>query len=255
MSHVWTTNKRAILADVCTALNMFCGFLAILAAGRGRWTHALWLVFAAAIFDGLDGKLARLTRSGKPSNFGLQLDSLSDVVSFGVLPGVLSYEIFLKHMGVAGVVLGFLPVLCSALRLARFNLLSMAGASPFYVGLPAPMATLTICAFIWCDALLPPAIGGLRLLPVVVAGASLLMVSRLPYDKMPHLAFKRGFANTRNLVIFLFGLVFIPIFPRYVFFPLMMVYVVSGIVRGLRGWSSAGQSGLRTSLTNQREGP
>jgi len=242
------------LADVCTALNMFCGFLAILAAMRGWWTRALWLVFAAAIFDGLDGKLARSARSEKGSNFGLQLDSLSDVISFGVLPGVLSHEIFLKHMGVAGVVLSFLPVLCSALRLARFNVLSMAGASAFYVGMPAPMATLTICGFVWFDPLLPPAVGGLRLLPLVVASASLLMVSRLPYDKMPHFAFNRGLANTRNLLVFLFGLVFIPIFPRYVFFPLMMVYVLSGLVRGVRGRPSTTGNGSQVAQTKQREG-
>ncbi|MCR4440113.1 MAG: CDP-diacylglycerol--serine O-phosphatidyltransferase [bacterium] len=246
-------NRRALLADVFTALNMLCGFLGILAAVRGRWERALWLVFIAAIFDGLDGKFARAARSGQTSDFGLQLDSLSDVISFGVLPGVLAYEIFLNKLGVAGVAISFLPVLCSALRLARFNVLSMSVRSPFYVGLPAPMATLTICGFIWMDALLPDVIGGLRLLPVVVAGVSLLMVSRLPYDRMPHFAFSRGAANTRNLLIFLFGLVFIPLFPRHVFFPLMMVYVVAGIVRGLRGGPCQAPARDRDSKASKRE--
>ncbi|MDZ7271375.1 MAG: CDP-diacylglycerol--serine O-phosphatidyltransferase [candidate division KSB1 bacterium] len=227
-------DRWSVLADVCTALNMLCGFLGILSAAHGAWERALWLAFLAAIFDGLDGKFARLARPGKGSDFGLQLDSLSDVVSFGVLPGVLSYEIFLKQMGVAGAVLGFMPVLCSGLRLARFNVLSAAGSSQFYVGLPAPMATLTVCAFIWLDPLLPSAVARFRLLPLVMAAVCLLMVSRLPYDKMPALAFNRGAANSRNLAIFLFGLVTIPFFPRYVFFPLMMVYIVAGLMRGLR---------------------
>ncbi len=232
---------------------MLCGFLAILSAVRGAWTRALWLAFLAAIFDGLDGKFARLAPAGKGTDFGLQLDSLSDVISFGVLPGVLSYEIFLKHMHVAGAVLGFMPVLCSALRLARFNVLSAKGSAQFYVGLPAPMGTLTVCSFIWLDPLLPAPVGGLRLLPVVLAAVCLLMVSRLPYDKMPALTFHRGWTNTRNLLIFLFGLVFIPFFPRYVFFPLMMVYVVAGLVRGLRGPEGQGSRAKAEAELNERE--
>ena len=111
--------RRALLADFFTAINMLCGFLAILATIQKSFTTTVWLIFIAAIFDGLDGKVARKTHTD--STFGLQIDSLSDVVSFGIAPSVLVYEIHLHSFGVIGILISFLPLLSSAIRLARHN--------------------------------------------------------------------------------------------------------------------------------------
>ncbi len=217
---------RALLADCFTILNMLCGFLAILQTFKHSFDNAVWLIFVAAIFDGLDGKVARKIHA--ESKFGLQIDSLSDVVSFGIAPSVLVYELHLHTLGIFSIPVSFLPLLFSAVRLARHNAIGMTGPQKMYVGMPAPMATLTICAFIIVDRVLPEVIAQYTLLAPLVVLISLLMICKIPYYKVPKLSLQESGTNTRNLIIFVGGLIFIPLFPEFVFFPLMIVYIVSG---------------------------
>ena len=222
-------NKKALFADFFTTLNMLCGFIAILFIIKGNFITSIWLLFLAAVLDGVDGKIARQIHTD--STFGLQLDSLSDMVSFSVAPAVLVYQIKLHTLGIAGICVSFLPLIFSGIRLARFNTIQLTKPKQLYLGMPAPMATLTICSFIMFDQILPSPIDGLLLLAPVVIGTTVLMVSNLEFDKVPKLSLSKGYENTRNLSIFVLGLIFIPFFPEYVFFPLMIVYLCSAILR------------------------
>ena len=141
-----------LLPNLITASSLFLGFLAMKLAVEGRMSEdpgrlfvlAAYCILGAAVADGLDGSVARLTRT--QSSFGVQLDSLCDLVSFGVAPAMLVYQMSLHSMSRLGFALCFLYALCGALRLARFNVMSSKGkASGNFTGIPIPMAALPIC--------------------------------------------------------------------------------------------------------------
>lgn len=144
-----------LLPNMITATSLFFGFLAMKFAVEGRFSAAasqsfLWAAYAilaAAVCDGLDGSVARLTRT--QSAFGVQLDSLCDMVSFGVAPAFVIYNFALYESSRVGFAACFIYVVCGALRLARFNVQSSVGkASGNFTGIPIPMAAMPVCAFI-----------------------------------------------------------------------------------------------------------
>src|SRR5699024_3464584 len=112
-------NHRVAVPSFFTLMNLFSGFLAIISISEGRLYYAAWLIVAAGLFDSLDGLMARLSNS--TSQFGIELDSIADVVSFGVAPGFLLYYLGLSELHFLGLLLSALPPLCGAVRLARFN--------------------------------------------------------------------------------------------------------------------------------------
>ncbi|MCM3875798.1 MAG: CDP-diacylglycerol--serine O-phosphatidyltransferase [Thermoanaerobaculia bacterium] len=136
-----------VLPALFTVGNVFCGYLSMDAAVRGRFDFAAMLIFAAAILDGLDGRVARW--AGATSAFGEQLDSLADVVSFGVAPAFLVYRWGLIDFGRAGLLVSFLFVVCGACRLARFNVQLHVVDKRYFVGLPIPSAAGALCGLIW----------------------------------------------------------------------------------------------------------
>ncbi len=127
-----------VLPNLFTTANMFFGFFSIIHSIKGNYIMAAYAVVAAAVFDLLDGRLARMTRS--TSKFGAEYDSLSDLVSFGVAPGILLYLWSLQPFGRVGWVVSFLYVACGALRLARFNVQGDVIEKQYFQGLPIPMA-------------------------------------------------------------------------------------------------------------------
>ncbi len=127
-----------LLPNLLTTANMFFGFMSIIYAIRGEFVFASYCIVGAAAFDMLDGRVARMTRT--TSEFGAQYDSMSDLVSFGVAPGLLIYLWALQPFGRVGWLAGFLYVACAALRLARFNVQSQVLESKDFQGLPSPMA-------------------------------------------------------------------------------------------------------------------
>jgi CDP-diacylglycerol---serine O-phosphatidyltransferase len=135
------------LPALFTAGNVFCGFLSLEASARGAFEYAAILVFVAAFLDGIDGRVARVT--GTTSAFGEQLDSLADVVSFGVAPAFLVYHWGLVAYGRAGLLVSFLFAVCGALRLARFNVQVHVVDKRWFVGLPIPSAAGALCGLIW----------------------------------------------------------------------------------------------------------
>lgn len=142
-------NKKSIylLPNALTTAAMFCGFLAIIAASNGQYEKSVLSIIIAAIFDGLDGRVARLTKS--QSVFGEVYDSLSDMVSFGVAPAMLTYFWLLQSFGQLGSAAVFIYMAGAAMRLARFTAKVDGGSSQYFTGLPSPAAGLCIAAFVW----------------------------------------------------------------------------------------------------------
>ncbi len=168
-----------LLPTVFTVGNLFCGYWSIVQTFRGNIGKAAILIVIAAILDGIDGRIARLTRTTSP--FGVEFDSLADLVSFGLAPALLAYQWALTPLGRTGWLIPFLFVVCTAMRLARFNIQTSMGDKRFFAGLPSPAAggTLACVAFFAPD---PVRAGWLAMLMAgVVCALGLLMISRVRY--------------------------------------------------------------------------
>ena len=176
-----------LLPNLFTTGGLFAGFFAIIAASQGRYGAACIAIFVAAILDGIDGRVARLTNT--QSEFGVQYDSLADLVSFGMAPALVMYHWALMSMKLDGNTLGkigwlaaFLYAACAALRLARFN--SQVGTvdKRWFIGLASPAAAGVMASFVWTCHELGFAGEDLRYFALAVTVASgLLMVSRIKY--------------------------------------------------------------------------
>jgi CDP-diacylglycerol--serine O-phosphatidyltransferase len=181
------------LPNIFTSANFILGFISILFAVDGKVWKAIWAILLASVFDLLDGRVARLTNT--TSKFGVEYDSLSDLISFGLAPALLLYFSALKPFGRFGVVVATLYAVCGALRLARFNVLSAVLPKSYFQGLPIPMASLTLCtALLFFREFELPLERSYTLL-FLTAGLALLMIStlRFPSFKDVHLRQKRAF--------------------------------------------------------------
>jgi len=206
-----------------TSGNLLCGMFSLMLTFNGRFIPAAWMIFFAVIFDGLDGKVARIL--GGSTQFGLEYDSLADVVSFGVAPGLLIYAASLSGFGgIVGAMVACFFALCVALRLARFNVVHVPGGN--FQGLPSPAGGLFVASF---------AIAGLPLetlplmMAVVLVAAGGLMVSSVPYTKIIKLT--KTSANKKKcfLVLGVAALSFV-FLKGAAPLALLTVYVVSGLV-------------------------
>ncbi len=131
------------LPNLLTSANLLLGYMAILFAADGKFIRAAWAILFSSVFDLLDGRIARLTNT--TSKFGVEYDSLCDLVSFGVAPSILLYYSALKPFGRAGMAAAVVFALCGALRLARFNVLVEVVPKSYFMGLPIPIASATLC--------------------------------------------------------------------------------------------------------------
>ena len=150
-----------ILPNLFTTASLLTGFLSMIFAMSSQYEHAAVAILCSALMDGLDGKVARLTRSS--SKFGIEYDSLADVVAFGVAPGILLWSWQLWNFDRLGIAVAFLNVACVALRLARFNV-AVPGTSSkrFFIGLPSPAGGCTLATFALFAPLLPQAVQAAR---------------------------------------------------------------------------------------------
>src|ERR1017187_1433171 len=136
-----------ILPNLFTTGALFAGFYAIVQAMNGQFAEAGVAIFVAMVLDGLDGRVARLTRT--QSAFGAEYDSLSDMVSFGAAPALVVYEWALRGMGKLGWIAAFIYVAAAALRLARFNTMLEVADQRYFQGLPSPSAAALVAGFVW----------------------------------------------------------------------------------------------------------
>lgn len=176
---------RSVIPNLFTAMNMFAGFLSIINASQGNYHYAAWLIIIAAIFDALDGAVARLTKSS--SELGVELDSLSDVVSFGAAPAFLIYKTYLYSYEIFGVLIAASLVLAGGFRLARFNVQLVGFDKNFFTGLPIPISALTISSFIISYYEISEGFTSPYseiIIPLILL-LSLLMVSKIKYDTIP----------------------------------------------------------------------
>lgn len=228
-----------ILPNLLTTANMFCGFYGIISAINGRYQAAALSILASCLFDILDGKVARLVRA--TSRFGVEYDSLADLVAFGVGPGLLIYLWALKPFGRLGWLAAFLFMACGALRLARFNVQVDTVSKKHFVGLPIPgaacmLATTVLFASHWNIAYAPQ-----HSIMLVVATYVLgfLMVSNVPYNSFKELEMVKD-RPLPTLFIILVLLTVVATKPHLMLFSLGLAYVVSGplglLMKSYRQW-------------------
>ncbi|PSQ63080.1 MAG: CDP-diacylglycerol--serine O-phosphatidyltransferase, partial [Bacteroidetes bacterium QH_1_61_8] len=175
---------RVAVPSFFTLMNLLCGFLALTQVLEGAFVMSCWLIVLAAFFDLLDGMMARLTDAKSP--FGVQLDSLSDIVSFGVAPSFLMYAYAFDSSGPLGMIVAALPALCGSVRLARYNMNAETDDQEGFEGLPIPGQAVAIVALIlaaenskWGAYL---ALDSLQVLLPIVVVLSGLMVSSIRFD-------------------------------------------------------------------------
>lgn len=191
--------SRAIylLPNLFTTGCLFSGFYAIVAAIDGNYERAGFAVFAAMLFDTLDGRVARLTRT--ESAFGKEYDSLADMVAFGIAPALIAFQWGVERIaefgdawGRFGWIASFFYAVCAALRLARFNSRAATADKRYFEGLPSPSAAAVVAAFVWFSSeWREPGLAGLILTFSITASAGALMVSGFAYPSMKQVDWDR----------------------------------------------------------------
>lgn len=217
-----------ILPNMITTFSLFSGFLAILWAVSGDFEAAAMAVLFAALMDGLDGKVARLTNTA--SEFGIQYDSLADLVAFGVAPSLLMWQWKLHAFGRMGVAVAFIFAACGALRLARFNVSTAVTSKKFFIGLPIPAAGCTAVTLIYFSDFVPASFAWI--LPGFTLGLTLLlgilMVSRVRYYSFKEYGFLRAHPfSSMVTVLLVFSLLASQ--PKLLGFLVAMGYIVAGL--------------------------
>jgi len=193
---------RRHLPGLITFINLFLGFLAVLNIQTGKFDIACYCVILAAAFDSLDGKLAR--KLGITSSFGVEIDSLADMVSFCLVPSVMIYSLYTNGLpGISGEIIASVPMIFGAIRLAQFNVSHEESPKSYFIGLPTPMNALTIATlvlFIENIRLSNPEYSQPRLLLPIIFSVSFLMVSKIRFGKFPLINFYSGISNTLALI-------------------------------------------------------
>ncbi len=223
-----------ILPSAFTLGNLFFGVFAIVAATRGEFGWAAWYIVFAGVLDMLDGRVARFTRTG--SAFGSELDSLVDVVSFGVAPGLIMYQLYFAE-GVWSWTVCFVYIAAVVVRLARFNVEQAGRAKSHFIGLPSPTAGLILATYYPFSrtpffeqylAHLPwPQVMGIGMVFLGV-----LMLSHITYPVVPRIGFRtaRGLFTTAVMAACLFAVLTAP---SSFFFPLLVIYTTAGLIRSV----------------------
>ena len=217
-----------ILPNLFTTASLFLGFMGMIWAIEGLYEYSALCILGSCLFDGLDGKVARLTNT--TSEFGVQFDSLADLVAFGATPALTMYLWQLHTFGTLGLMASFLLIACGALRLARFNVQSAVTSKKFFVGLPIPAQASTLATLIlfaphlpenWATDVLPTAC------LVLVYVLSFLMVSTMRYASFKEYGFIKAHPfSSMVTVILLF--VMVASRPKMLGFLFFLGYLISG---------------------------
>lgn len=222
----------ALLPNLITTANLFCGFFAIINGIKGNYTFACWLVVLAGIFDSMDGRVARMTNT--QSDFGIEYDSLSDLTTFGMAPAILMYNWALSGLGKLGIAACFLYFSCGALRLARFNVQAHSVEKTDFQGLPSPAAAGTLISFIMFHTYF---FGEENIHPLLTLGlvsfVGLLMVSNVRYRSMKKFNTKGNFLYLIAVVALLF---LIASKPEVTLFIFGISYISMGLIEWV--WKS-----------------
>lgn len=223
-----------VLPNLFTLAALFGGFYAVVMAMNGRFDLAAVGVFCAMVLDSLDGRVARMTNT--QSAFGEQMDSLSDMVSFGAAPALIAYEWALKGLGRWGWIAAFVYCACAALRLARFNVNTSVVDKRYFQGLPSPAAAALVAGFIWLmtESGVQPGDDGWLLwsqttwvMFAFTLYAGLTMVTNVPFYSFKDVQMKKS-VPFAAIVLIALGIAVINIDPPSVLFGVFVLYGLSG---------------------------
>lgn len=228
--------SRSIVPNLFTVLNIFFGFLSIIHAVQGMYVQAAWYIILSAGCDALDGLMARLTNSA--SEFGVELDSLADVVSFGVAPSFLLYSLVLSTYGTFGMLISAVPLILGALRLARFNVQLVGFSKDHFNGMPIPLSALTLVSFVLFFR--PEDIISLAQLQygliALTVGCGLMMISTVRYPVVPKIALSTFRTQPLQMTLFTAGVIAIVATRGHLLFPMLLAVDISGPVFATGRW-------------------
>lgn len=231
-----------LLPNFFTLGNFAAGFFAIINLFDGKFIPASWAILVAWLFDALDGHIARLTKT--TSKFGIEFDSLADIISFGVAPSLLMYFLVLNHYGKMGILVSFIFIVAGALRLARFNIkrVDVVDVNYYYSGLPIPAAGGILATFVLVYSMFVKETNSrmisvvmknvpllYRLIPLSMLLLSYLMVSNLRYASFKGLKLNKR-KSFRIFIFIIGGGLIIWMYPENMILIILVVYVLSGIV-------------------------
>ncbi len=221
-----------LLPNLFTTAGLFAGFYGIVSGMNSQFEAAAIAIFIAMVMDGLDGRIARLTNT--QSDFGVEYDSLSDMISFGLAPSLIMYQWALSGMGKLGWLAAFVYTASTALRLARFNTQAGSDDKQFFQGLPSPAAAALLAGMIWLgETQTFVDVTNLTILafPVTVV-AGILMVSNIRFYSLKQIDFK-GRIPFVGILLLVLLFVFSASEPPLVLFSIALVYAISGPVMTL----------------------
>jgi CDP-diacylglycerol--serine O-phosphatidyltransferase len=219
---------RKWVPSAFTLGNIFCGYFSVISSTNGKFVQAAWLIVAAAVLDALDGKIARFAKVD--SRFGVEYDSLADVISFGMGPSMLIYNAVFVNWGNVGLIISIGPLVFASIRLARFNVRLTGFQKDAFEGLPAPSAAVTVSTFVVFNYHIWGDLRWEKVFLFIVIAVCLLMVTSIRYETMPSFNLGEGAANRKKFLFFIFGTIMVAIFPQEAFFPLAAGFVLSGPV-------------------------
>jgi len=229
------TNKRKgiyLLPNLLTTPGLFSGFYAVVMSMNNHFEAAAIAIFVAMIFDGLDGRVARITNT--QSDFGAEYDSMADMVSFGMAPALVAYNFGLAELGKIGWLAAFVYVAGAALRLARFNTQIGTADNRFFQGLASPAAAALVAGMVWVGIDYEVDGNEFGLVVALVTGASgLLMVSNFKYNSFKELDWHGKVPFVAILVVMLIFIV-VATAPSLVLFIVFLLYAIAGPVNTFR---------------------
>lgn len=239
--------KIYLVPNFVTTANMFCGFYSIIASVHQDFVAAAWAIMAAGIFDMLDGRIARLAKA--TSQFGVEYDSLSDLVSFGVAPSILIYLWALEPYDRLGLLAAFLFMTCGALRLARFNVNSSELPKKYFQGLPIPMAAGMIATFVIFSQTVDLMTSRQGIVLILTLSMASLMVSTIRFPSFKDLNW-RSRVTFGYLMVGVLSMILIAAKPEVTLFLLLSSYIglslFWNVIRLILGYSSGDQSNVQT---------
>ena len=225
-------NSARFIPSLFTVLNLFCGFLSIIYATNNVIEQASLFIIYASLFDAFDGVVARFT--GTSSKFGVELDSLSDVVSFGVAPSFILYKFYFYQFEGPGIAIASLIMIFTALRLARFNAQLVGFDKNFFNGVPAPLSALTVSAFFlfYFNKNFNPYVSEIFIY-ILAFLLPALMVTKFKYDTTPKFSGREIKAHPVKSIIILLIIIMIIVTKGDGLFVFCLFYLSTGIFRGI----------------------
>ncbi len=251
-------NIKGILPGMFTMGNLACGFISIILSGGAsslageslnrNLSEAAWLIIMAAFLDFLDGLVARFSNTS--SRFGVELDSLADIVSFGVAPAVMVVSFSLIHQTIFSWLLAFVFLMAGSFRLARFNLSAKLEQKVNFLGLPIPSAAIAIVSYVLFSIELWGSVRMEKFFIILIMSSAVLMVSTIEFETMPRFDFSKpkNIVKVMGILVMAAGLT---INASLVIFPFTMLYIIYSVAKMIVSMFSAGSFRPRAKLEHK----